>query len=68
MEPRVNVMKVAPGIRDAMMGLMHHLGQSGLGEPLINLLSLGRNHRTTRNASAPLSPGPKPFQRFATDT
>jgi len=40
MEPRVNVVKVAPGIRDAMMGLMNYLGQSGLGEPLINLLCL----------------------------
>jgi AhpD family alkylhydroperoxidase len=40
MEPRINALKVAPGVRDAMMGLMNYLGQTELGEPLINLISL----------------------------
>src|SRR5215472_2914062 len=40
MKPRIDVMAVGAGIRDAMMGLGTYLAQSGLGEPLINLVAL----------------------------
>jgi AhpD family alkylhydroperoxidase len=40
MESRVNFIKAAPGLLNAMLGLTKYLGQSGLGEPLINLISL----------------------------
>jgi AhpD family alkylhydroperoxidase len=40
MEPRIDFTKAAPGVLNAMLGLSKYLGQSGLGAPLINLLSL----------------------------
>jgi len=40
MEPRVHFVNAAPDILEAMKGLTNYLGQSGLGEPLINLVSL----------------------------
>jgi len=40
MKPRIDFTAVGPGIRDAMMGLGKYLGQSGLGEPLLNLVAL----------------------------
>jgi len=40
MEPRIDFTKVAPGILEAMMGQVAYLRQSGLGEPLINLVCL----------------------------
>jgi AhpD family alkylhydroperoxidase len=40
MEPRVHFVNAAPGILDAMKGLANYLGQSGLGESLINFVCL----------------------------
>ena len=40
MEPRVHFVNAAPGILEAMKGLTNYLSQSGLGEPLINLVCL----------------------------
>ena len=40
MEARVHYARVAPGIYEAMLGLMSYLRKSGLDESLVNLVSL----------------------------
>jgi len=40
MEPRVNYAKVAPGLLEAMLGLVNYLRKSGLDETLVNLICL----------------------------
>jgi len=40
MEPRINYLKVAPGVFEAMIGLSHYLQKCGLEESLINLICL----------------------------
>lgn len=40
MEPRINYAKVAPGVIHAMLGLSNYLRESGLDEPLVNLVCL----------------------------
>jgi AhpD family alkylhydroperoxidase len=40
MEPRIDYLKAARGLVDAMLGLESYLRQSGLGEPLLNLIKL----------------------------
>ena len=40
MEPRINYMKVAPGIIEAQLGLARYLRQTGLQESLVNLICL----------------------------
>jgi AhpD family alkylhydroperoxidase len=40
MEPRINYMKVAPGVFEAMIGLSHYLRKSGLDQSLVDLVSL----------------------------
>ena len=40
MEARVHYARVAPGIYEAMLGLMSYLRKSGLDESLVNLISL----------------------------
>jgi AhpD family alkylhydroperoxidase len=40
MEPRINYARVAPGVYEAMLGLVNYLRKSGLDESLVNLVSL----------------------------
>ena len=40
MEPRINYAKAAPGVLNTMLGLSKYLSQTGLGEPLIDLINL----------------------------
>ena len=40
MQPRVNYAKVAPGLLEAMLGLVNYLRKSGLDETLVNLICL----------------------------
>lgn len=40
MEPRINYVKVAPGVVEAMLGLSNYLRKSGLEESLLNLVCL----------------------------
>src|SRR5215467_12550694 len=40
MEPRINYVKVAPGVLEAMLGLSNYLRKSGLDESLLNLVHL----------------------------
>lgn len=40
MEPRINYLKVAPGIIEAMLGLSKYLSKSGLEESLLDLIHL----------------------------
>jgi len=39
-ESRLNYIKAAPGVRDALLGISGYLGKTGLGESLLNLVSL----------------------------
>jgi AhpD family alkylhydroperoxidase len=39
-EPRIDFMKVAPGVYEAMLGLSRYLRHSGLDENLVNLVCL----------------------------
>ncbi len=40
MEPRTNYVKVAPGVRDAMLGVSNYLRKCGFEESLLNLIDL----------------------------
>ena len=40
MESRINYLKVAPGVFEAMLGLSNYLRKSGLDESLVNLVCL----------------------------
>jgi AhpD family alkylhydroperoxidase len=40
MEPRINYVKAAPGVLDAMLGVSNYLRKSGLEESLLNLINL----------------------------
>ena len=40
MEPRINYLKVAPGVFEAMLGLSNYLRKCGLAESLLNLVCL----------------------------
>jgi AhpD family alkylhydroperoxidase len=40
MEPRINYVKVAPGVLDAMLGVSNYLRKCGLEESLLNLIGL----------------------------
>lgn len=40
MEPRINYMKAAPGVMEAMLNFSNYLRHSSLDEPLVNLICL----------------------------